>query len=67
MVSVGTSSMGFHLCSDGSGANTVINVNGGFRHWPDNAQKLDFSKNANKGDDVLLLLYHVVRRVLKLF
>ena len=56
LVSVGPSSIGFHLCSDGSGANTVINVNGGFRHWPDNAQKLDFSKNANKGDDVFAFI-----------
>jgi len=56
LISTGDSSMSFHLCSDGSGANTVINVNGGFRHWPDNAYKLDFSKNANKGDDVFAFI-----------
>ena len=56
LVSVGDSFMGFHLCSDGSGADTVINVNGGFRHWPSNAQKQDFSKNANKGDDVFAFI-----------
>ena len=44
--------MGFHLCSDGSRANTVLNQNGGFRNWPENTNSLDYSKNANKGDDV---------------
>lgn len=56
LVSVGDSSLGFHLCSNGGGADTVINVNGGFRHWPENSYKLDFSKNANKGDDVFAFI-----------
>ena len=56
LISEGNSSIGFHLCSNGAGANTVINVNGGFRHWPDNVGKLDYSKNANKGDDVFAFI-----------
>lgn len=46
------SRIGFHLCSDGARSNTVINQNGGFRNWPENTHGQDFSKNANKGDDV---------------
>lgn len=51
IISEGDSSMGFHICSNGGGADVVMNTSGGFRNWPANKQTM-ISDNTNNGDDV---------------
>lgn len=65
LISRGDGYIGFQLGSKGDGYETIINQTSGFRNWPQNTNKLDYSKNANNGDDVFAFIVSKGTRSIK--
>lgn len=66
LVSEGTGEMGFHIMTNGYDYKTVMNVNRGYRHWPENTDPhFKLAGMDMQGDDVFAFIISVGPKSIK--